>query len=78
MLGPASQLVASRSQHAACPVPLPSHSTRGVNSTAAHNSEMPCPCLAPCSGRQVALDIAEALHFMHTRMQIVHSDLKAA
>jgi len=30
-----------------------------------------------CRGRQVALDVAEALDFLHSQ-NIIHSDLKAA
>jgi len=31
-----------------------------------------------CRGRQVALDIAEAVDHLHTRLRIMHGDLKAA
>ena len=48
-----------------------------------------CLCIAPaavltarvlrcfCRGCQVALDVAEALHHMHTDLGVMHSDLKA-
>lgn len=29
-------------------------------------------------GRQIALDVAEALVFLHTRLRVLHSDIKAA
>jgi serine/threonine protein kinase len=32
--------------------------------------------LTTCRGRQVALDVAEALDHLHTRLGILHSDLK--
>ncbi len=33
---------------------------------------------ASCRGRQVAVDVAEGLHFLHSEMRVMHSDLKAA
>jgi serine/threonine protein kinase len=34
------------------------------------------PCFTARSGRQVALDVAEALDHLHTQQGILHSDLK--
>ena len=34
-------------------------------------------CPLPCSGRQVALDVAEGLHHLHTTQRVMHSDLKS-
>lgn len=31
-----------------------------------------------CRGRQVALDVAEALDYLHSELRVLHSDLKAA
>jgi len=31
-----------------------------------------------CRGRQIALDIAEALDHLHTQLGVMHSDLKPA
>ena len=31
---------------------------------------------ACCRGRQVAVDVAEALDYLHTHLKIMHSDLK--
>lgn len=35
-------------------------------------------CRAQRRGRQVALDVAEALVYLHTKLRVLHSDLKAA
>lgn len=37
-------------------------------------------CAAICRrrGLQVATDVAEALHFLHTKLQIMHSDMSGA
>ena len=35
-----------------------------------------CSCHCWCRGRQVALDIAEALDYLHTELQVAHGDLK--
>lgn len=37
-----------------------------------------CAAECPRRGLQVATDIAEALHFLHTELQIMHSDLSGA
>jgi len=48
----------------------------------APNPTLPCrpaPCsLAERSGRQIAIDVAEALCYFHTELRMLHSDLKAA
>lgn len=31
----------------------------------------------PCSGRQVAIDVAEALAYLHGEVKVLHSDLKS-
>ena len=38
----------------------------------------PRACICACRGCQVALDIAEALDYLHTQLGILHSDLKPA
>lgn len=36
------------------------------------------PCHVYCRrGRQVAVDVAEALVFLHTQLHVLHSDLKS-
>ena len=37
------------------------------------------PYLLPalCSGRQVALDVAEAMAFMHGTLHVMHGDMKS-
>ena len=37
-----------------------------------------CAAERPRRGLQVATDVAEALHFLHTELQIMHSDLSGA
>ena len=34
-------------------------------------------CMLLCRGRQVALDVATALDYMHTELGMLHSDLKS-
>jgi hypothetical protein len=34
------------------------------------------PCCSYCRGRQVAIDIAEALDHLHSELKVMHSDLK--
>lgn len=30
-----------------------------------------------CRGRQVAMDVAEGLHYLHTTLGVMHSDVKS-
>jgi hypothetical protein len=41
----------------------------GLLTTSPHNEHA-------CRGRQVALDVAEALDYLHTQLKVMHSDLK--
>jgi hypothetical protein len=43
---------------------------------ACNSDKVPCSCHCCCRGRQVALDIAEALDYLHTELQVLHGDLK--
>ena len=44
------------------------HTRRRANHTAS--------CICCCRGRQVALDIAEALDYLHNEPKVLHGDLK--
>lgn len=41
-----------------------------------HPTTVPRCAELACRGRQVALDVAEGLRYLHTEMGVLHSDLK--
>jgi hypothetical protein len=42
------------------------------------HSHAPKPVGLTCRGRQVALDVAEALDYLHTDLKIMHSDVRSS
>ena len=57
------------------PAPAPASTRRALK-------RPPCLPLAPTAkprrGRQIALDVAEGLAYLHGELRVLHSDLKAA